>query len=167
MENQQPNSTDAPVEPKDLGHLRQLARMLDSAIPLPGGFRIGLDGIIGLVPGIGDAIGASLSTYIVIRAAQMGASTLLLIRMMLNILLETLVGVVPIIGDLFDFAWKANDKNIRLLESQLAKTPRRGSARKRLTAATLLLLLVFIAILVGLLVLAFQLLLMMLQAIGG
>ena len=147
--------------------LKQMARVLDSAITLPGGFRIGLDGMVGLIPGIGDAIGASAATYIVIRAAQMGASTTSLIRMMWNIILEAIVGAVPLLGDLFDFIWKANDKNIALLEKQADRLTGPGDAKKKLTTATLLLLGAFIVVLIGVLALAFWGFLAILQALGG
>ena len=151
----------------ELDRLRRMARMLDSAITLPGGFRIGLDGLVGLIPGIGDAIGATAATYIVIRAAQMGASTTTLIRMMWNIVLETLVGAVPILGDLFDFAWKANNRNIRLLEKQHLRASGGEVAKKRLTSASLVLIAVFVLVLVLLIVGAFQVLLMLLRALGA
>ena len=151
----------------DLTQLRRLARVLDSAIPLPGGFRIGLDGIIGLIPGIGDAVGASAAAYIVIRAAQMGASTATLVRMMWNIILETLVGAVPILGDLFDFAWKANNRNIRLLESQADRLTSGVAARRRLTSATLMLLCGFVLVLALLLVGIFTLAVQLVQLVGA
>lgn len=127
--------------------LRKFARLLDSAIRLPGGYRIGLDGIIGLVPGIGDAVAASASAYIVIRAARMGASAATLVRMIFNVLLEVVVGAVPVIGDLFDFAWKANNRNIELLERQPDRLSGTGTARRRLTTATLVLLTTFLIVL--------------------
>jgi len=131
----------------ELLQLRKLARLLDSAIRLPGGYRIGLDGIVGLIPGVGDAVTASAAAYIVIRAAQMGASTATLVRMIFNVLLELVVGSVPVIGDLFDFAWKANNRNIELLERQPERLSGRGSTRRRLTTATLMLLGAFLAVL--------------------
>lgn len=149
---------------RQVRHLDRLARLLDSAIPVGGGHRIGLDGLIGLIPGIGDAVGAAVSTYIVVNAAQLGVSTSGLIRMMGNILLETVVGLVPVLGDLFDFAWKANERNLVILRSQLGATPAGGSARRRLGLASGLLLLVFVLVLAGLIVLAFQALAFLLQA---
>lgn len=151
----------------ELARLRQLARLLDSAIPLPGGYRIGLDGIIGLIPGIGDAVTACAAAWIVVRAAQMGASTAMLVRMMWNIVLELVVGVVPILGDLFDFAWKANDRNIALLEEQVHRLDGGGTAGRRLTTATLLLLGAFLLLLGLLLVGVFWLLFNLLQASGA
>ena len=100
--------------------LRKLSRLLDNAIAIPGTkFRIGLDPIIGLIPGAGDFIGTALSAYIVIEAARLGLPKQTLGKMVYNIVLESVVGAVPIVGDWFDFAWKANVKNIELLESHL------------------------------------------------
>jgi hypothetical protein len=98
-----------------LRRLRQLAWLLDNSIPLPGGYRIGLDAIIGLVPGIGDAIGALVSAYIVNEARSLGAPRSVLLRMMGNVLLETVVGAIPFAGDLFDAGFKANSRNLALL----------------------------------------------------
>lgn len=150
----------------ELDRLRQFARLLDSAIPLPGGYRIGLDGIIGLIPGVGDAVTACAAAWIVIRGAQMGASTATLVRMIWNIILELLVGIVPVVGDLFDFAWKANDRNIALLERQAHRLDGDGAAGRRLTTATLVLLGAFLLLLGLLLVGVFWLLFDLLQASG-
>ena len=101
--------------------LARLAWVLDSAIRLPGGFRVGLDGIIGLIPGIGDLAGAVLSSYIVVEAARLKVPFRVLARMAMNILIELVVGIVPIVGDMFDFAFKANLRNARLLNEYLSK----------------------------------------------
>lgn len=103
-----------------LNGLEALAWLLDSSIPVPGtAFRIGLESLIGLVPVIGDAIGAALSSYILIMAARMGVPRITLLRMGFNIGVEAVVGVVPIAGDLFDFAWKANRRNVELLRAHV------------------------------------------------
>jgi hypothetical protein len=99
--------------------LGKLAHVLDSAFALPGGYRVGLDGFIGLVPGVGDLTGAALSSYILAEAHRLGAPKVLLLRMFMNMLVETIVGVVPVLGDLFDFVWKANRRNVALLEEHL------------------------------------------------
>lgn len=100
--------------------LRKFSHLLDNALPIPGTtYRIGLDPILGLLPGAGDFVGTALSAYIVIEAARLGVPRAALGRMVFNILLEGLVGAIPVLGDLFDFAWKANTKNIALLEAHL------------------------------------------------
>jgi hypothetical protein len=103
------------------------------AIRLPGGYRIGLDGLIGLIPGIGDGIGLLASGYIVAAAARLGAPKSILARMTLNVLLESLIGIIPVIGDLFDFAWKANLRNLALMNRYLDNpAPARKAARRSL-----------------------------------
>jgi hypothetical protein len=98
--------------------LERLAWLLDSSIPLPAtGFRIGLDGLIGLIPWFGDVFGGAISSYIIAEAARMGVPKPTLIRMAFNILVETLIGAIPLVGDLFDFAWKANQRNVHLLQA--------------------------------------------------
>jgi hypothetical protein len=104
--------------------LRKLSRLLDNAIAIPGTtFRIGLDPILGLIPGAGDFVGTALSAYIVIEAARLGIPRAALGKMVSNILLESLVGAIPVVGDWFDFAWKANTKNMELLEAHLGISP--------------------------------------------
>jgi hypothetical protein len=109
-----------------------LTRVLDSAIQIPGTrYRVGLDALIGIVPGIGDAVGAIFSAFIVFQAARMGVSTATLVRMLGNVALDTIVGEVPLLGDLFDAGWKANTRNLALLEGHLEQpaATRRGSRR--------------------------------------
>ncbi len=125
--------------------LRALARLLDSAIPLPGGYRIGIDGFLGLIPGIGDVAGGLASSYIIVESARLGASTATLIRMVLNVLLESLVGIIPFFGDVFDFVWKANEKNLALMEQQLRKAPPQSSPERRLKATVIILVVLMLA----------------------
>lgn len=99
--------------------LRRLAWLLDDAIPLPGGYRVGIDGIIGLVPGLGDALGLAASTWILWRARSFGVPRIVMARMLGNVLLEASIGAIPVLGDLFDFAFKANRRNIGLMEQYL------------------------------------------------
>jgi hypothetical protein len=106
-----------------LKRLRQLSRLLDNIVNIPGTkVGIGLDPIIGLLPIGGDALGLLLSFYIIVEAAQLGVSTATLARMVMNVIVDSLVGAIPMLGDLFDFAWKANNYNIILLEEAL-KSP--------------------------------------------
>ncbi|WP_445399564.1 DUF4112 domain-containing protein [Zobellella sp. An-6] len=104
--------------------LKRLAWLLDSSIRLPGGFRIGLDGLIGLVPGVGDLVAAGLSAYIIAEAARMKLPAGVLARMGLNVLLELLIGAIPLFGDLFDFAFKANQRNVRLMDAHFDRMAR-------------------------------------------
>lgn len=121
------------------GEIRRLAWLLDSAIRLPGGFRIGLDGIVGLVPGIGDALGLLASTYIIVRARRFGVPGVVLARMIGNVALEFVIGTIPVLGDLFDFAFKANLRNLALMEQYLVNERQvRRSSRVRVLATLVL-----------------------------
>lgn len=129
--------------------LRKLAWLLDNAIRLPGGFRIGFDGLIGLVPGIGDLVAALLSSYIVVEAARMKVGGSVLMRMVGNIALELGIGLVPVVGDLFDFVFKANTRNLQLIESYLEQPDEtRQRSRWRVAAAILALAAVIAAVLI-------------------
>lgn len=151
---------DAPTRARDL------ARWLDNKIVLPGGFRIGFDGLIGLIPGIGDTVGTMLSFYIVMQAARMGASIFTLVRMIGNILLELFVGSIPVIGDLFDFVWKANVRNIELLDRQLAVHPVSGTTpEKRVATSAGIVVGIGLGLAIVLIVVAIQLGLQILQII--
>ncbi len=120
-------------EPADVGRtlaqLEKLSVWLDSSITLPGtNYKIGWDTIVGLIPGIGDAISAALSTWIVIQAKRLGASNWVLARMIGNVAMDSLVGSVPLAGDVFDAMYKANNMNIALLKKHLDKKGVRSSA---------------------------------------
>ena len=94
---------------------------MDSAIRIPGtGIRLGLDSIVGLVPGAGDLVSSVMSGYIVLASARMGVPPAVVARMILNLSVDTLVGTVPLLGDLFDVGFKANVRNAALLDRHLA-----------------------------------------------
>ncbi len=96
-------------------------RWLDSSIRLPGGLRIGWDGIIGLIPGFGDAVGLGLSAWLVMRASSLGLPRSVILRMVFNILIETVIGAIPVLGDAFDFVFKANNRNVTLMKNALKR----------------------------------------------
>ena len=150
-----------------LERIRALSRLLDSAFPLPGGYRIGLDGIIGLIPGFGDITGSIASSYIIVESARLGASTATLLRMAMNVLVESLIGLIPFIGDLFDFVWKANEKNMALLDKQLAAAPPASSPETRLKAAVFIILGLMLAGVGAIAYLGFTLLLRLIAALQG
>lgn len=141
-----------PVQPDSvdsrLRRLRSLGRLLDDSILIPGTRRrIGVDALIGLVPGVGDGAGALLSTYIVVQAARLGVGRTTLLRMAGNVALEALVGVIPVFGDLFDAGWKANLRNLALLQAHLDRPETVGRASRRWVIATVAgLLLVLLAL---------------------
>lgn len=113
---------DAPKHRQEaaLRRLRFVGRMLDSAVRVPGtNFRVGLDPVLGLVPGGGDAVAGALSLYIVAEAAYLGVPTPTVVRMLANVGVDVAVGSIPLIGDVFDAVWKANERNVALLEGHL------------------------------------------------
>lgn len=100
-----------------LSALRHGARLLDSAFVIPGlNVRIGLDPILGLIPGLGDLVSPIYTMAILAQARELGLPRVVQLRMILNVAIDALFGVFPVIGDLFDVAWKANDRNMALLE---------------------------------------------------
>ncbi len=115
---------------REVAQARAIARVLDGLVPLPGGMRLGLDSIIGLVPGIGDMAGAAASSYIVLLAIRAGASRPAVIRMIGNIVLDTTVGSLPILGDLFDMGWQSNSRNVAIMERDLGATGLRRHTSK-------------------------------------
>jgi hypothetical protein len=131
-----------------VARLRSLARLLDSAWGVPGTrYRFGIDAIVGLVPGIGDIIGAVFSVLIVFQAARLGAPASTLFRMMSNIGLDTIIGEIPLLGDLFDVGWQANNRNMALLDQHLQRPSAAHQASRRalwLIGAGLVLLLALV-----------------------
>lgn len=115
--------TTPPTVPDPRRHLeraRAVARLLDNALPIPGtDRRIGLDPLLGLVPGLGDLAGAAGAVYVIIAGAQLGASRAVIARMVLNVGIDTVIGTIPLIGDLFDAGWKANARNVAMIERHL------------------------------------------------
>lgn len=100
--------------------VRVLGKLLDNSISIPGTtWKIGFDPIVGLIPGIGDLIGAVLSGYIVLEAVRAEVPTFTLVRMLVNVGIDTLLGAIPAVGDVFDAAWKSNSMNVALLERHL------------------------------------------------
>jgi len=107
------------------GAVSKFAYWLDAGIRIPGtNLRFGLDPIIGLIPGAGDAAGAVLAGWILVEAIRLGASRATVIRIAGNVALDAAVGAVPLLGDIFDFVWKANLRNVALLERHLAAPDR-------------------------------------------
>lgn len=141
-----------------LDRVRKLARWLDSKFQI-GGISVGWDPIIGLVPGVGDGVASVLSTYILYEALQAGVSSMVVARMAGNILIENVIGVVPVVGDLFDVIWKANQKNARLLE-QAVSDPR--ATQRRSTLLVFAFVTVFFLLCLGLISLPIVLLVLIL-----
>ncbi|MBD1921255.1 DUF4112 domain-containing protein [Microcoleus sp. FACHB-831] len=103
-----------------LDRIRKLSRLMDNAIRIPGTpFRIGLDPIMGLVPGAGDVVATAFSAYIIYLAARFNLPREVITKMIFNIGLEAAVGTIPLVGDLFDAYYKSNIRNLALLEQHL------------------------------------------------
>jgi hypothetical protein len=98
--------------------IERIAWLMDNSIPV-GRWSIGLDGLLGLVPGFGDLAGACIAMIIVSRAVAAGVPRIAVARMMANIAIDSLLGTIPVLGDLFDFAYKANMKNLRIYEETI------------------------------------------------
>jgi hypothetical protein len=129
--------------------LERLAWLLDSSIPVPGTrFTIGLDAVIGLLPFVGDALGVLLSSYILSEAARLRAPRIVLIRMALNLGIEGIIGIIPFAGDVFDAAWKANHRNVRLLSTWLDR-PTHAERSSRWFAISLVLVVAVLLALLG------------------
>ncbi|WP_323190623.1 DUF4112 domain-containing protein [Halostella sp. PRR32] len=100
--------------------MRAVSTVLDDAIRVPGtDFRVGLDPLVGILPVAGDSVMFVVSMYIVLEAANLGVPAPVVARMVANIAIDAVVGSVPLLGTLFDAAWKANRRNVRLVEEHV------------------------------------------------
>ena len=128
------------LDPARVARLRRLAVLLDDSIPIPGTrFRIGVESIVGLIPGAGDLAGGAFSLYILLQAARMGVPRPLLARMGTNLVVDVVVGAVPILGDLFDAGFKANMRNLALLEGHASRPVASTRSSRRFVALLTLL----------------------------
>jgi hypothetical protein len=124
-----------------------IAWLLDSSIPIPGTrFTIGVDALIGLLPFLGDLIGVVASSYILSEAHRLGVGRTILARMAFNVALEGVIGIVPLLGDAFDAAWKANIRNVRLLNAWAERPRETRRASGLFLAGLIVVLLAFIAV---------------------
>ena len=109
-------------EAEVLDHVEAIVNLLDTQFVIPGtNVRFGLDPLIGLFPGVGDIIGLALSAYVYKRLSALGLSPVTRARMILNILIDSGVGLVPVAGDVFDVVFRANKRNLELAKGALAK----------------------------------------------
>ena len=133
---------------KSIARLRGLARLMDAQFKIPGtNIRFGLDGLLGLIPGAGDLSTFAVSGYMVMILAQNGASGFVLARMVLNILIDAVFGSIPLLGDIFDVYFKANIRNIKLMEEHYVEGRHRGGAWK-VVVPVLFLVLVIIGLII-------------------
>ena len=151
-----PQKVEVQQQPRQRGikRLGQLAKLMDAQFRIPGtDIRFGLDGIIGLIPGAGDLSTFAVSGYMLWIMANNGASGFVLARMTLNILIDALFGSIPLLGDIFDIAFKANMRNIRLMQEHYEEGRHRGSAWKVIIPV----LVVLFAIIVGIIWITYKL----------
>jgi Domain of unknown function (DUF4112) len=128
-----------------LKNLDALAKLMDGQFTIPGTrIKFGLDALIGLVPGAGDFATFIVSGYMLTILAKNGASGFVLARMVLNVIIDSLVGAIPILGDIFDVAFRANQRNMKLMHEHYVEGRHKGGAWK-IVAPTLLLLFVLVA----------------------
>lgn len=114
-----------------LDRLHGISHLLDNAFRIPGtNYRVGVDPLLGLLPVVGDAPGAALAAYIVVEAAYLGVPRETVLRMLFNLVVDATVGSLPVVGDVFDAVWKANARNVQLLEARRLD-PESGTADRR------------------------------------
>jgi hypothetical protein len=130
-----------------ISNIEALAKLMDSQFTIPGThIRFGLDAIIGLVPGAGDFATFLISGYMVMILAKNGASGFVLARMTFNILIDALIGSIPILGDLFDVAFRANQRNVKLMREHYIEGRHKGGSWKLVLPLMLSVLLVIAAL---------------------
>ncbi len=135
------NRSDPPNYQQELAWIDTAARMLDSRYRIPGtNIRFGLDFLIGLAPYVGDVVSFAISGLLVAVMARKGASGMALVKMVGNVLIDTIVGAIPLLGDLFDLGYRANLRNLRLLREHYAEGRHQGSAWPVVIAILVLLL---------------------------
>jgi Domain of unknown function (DUF4112) len=141
------------TDQSDLKQLDVLANLLDNQFRIPGtNYRFGLDGIIGLIPYVGDIAGLLVSGILFRMMLKRGAGPIIMLRMMGNVVLDTIIGIVPLIGDLFDFGFKANRRNVALLRRYYAD----GNSKPNATYSALFLVLLFLSGVVATIWIAFK-----------
>ena len=134
---------DTPTKTPAINSLARLAKLMDAQFSIPGtGLRFGLDGILGLIPGVGDLSTMAVSGYMISIMAKNGASGALVARMVINVIIDAIIGAIPFVGDIFDFGWKANTKNVRLMQEHYVEGRHRGGAWRVLLPALLIMILI-------------------------
>ena len=152
------NLNDLQTYQQVLSRLDRYAILMDAKFQIPGTrIRFGLDPLIGLFPGIGDVVGLMMSLYVVVETVRLGAPRRLVLGMLRNIAVEALMGVVPVLGDLFDVGFKANLRNVRLLRNYVGERMRPAPLPQRRLMQWLLLVCFFV-LMVGLMLFALMLL---------
>ena len=145
--NEQNNSNTFNQDP-ELARLEVLSKWMDNQFRIPGtNLRFGLDGLIGLVPYLGDMAGFVASGFLMRTMVKKGASPLLMLRMLFNYILDAIVGVVPLVGDLFDFGFKANRRNVEMLKKYYADGKAKPNASRSMAFLGILFFVLFVVLL--------------------
>lgn len=131
-----------------LRHIESLAKLMDSRFRFPGtNIRFGLDALLGLIPGAGDLSTFAVSSYMLYIMAQNGASGFVMARMILNVLMDGIIGSIPIVGDIFDIGFKANMRNLKLMQEHYREGRHEGSAWKVIIPVLLIMIVLLMALL--------------------
>ena len=121
--------TAAPARSDAVRRMEMMAKLLDNAFVIPGtNQRVGIDAIIGLVPGVGDVVTTLLSSYVIWEARNLGVSRVAIGRMLSNLAIHAAVGAIPLVGDVFDAFFRVNQRNMRIVRAQLQRMPEATSA---------------------------------------
>jgi hypothetical protein len=151
-----------------LQRIRMVGKLLEGIIAVPGtNKKIGLDPIIGLLTGGGDSVGFVMSAYILVESLRFKLPKETLLRMLTNVAIDAVVGAVPFLGDVFDFFWKSNSKNIRLLEAHLDHPKEQTAADKGFVVLVLVALALIFAMAIGLTWLVISAISRVIGLIGG
>ena len=144
--NEQPADTSFQQDP-ELKRLETLTKLMDNQFRIPGtNWRFGLDGVIGLIPYMGDMAGFVVSGFLMRTMVKKGASPLLMVRMLFNYILDAVVGIVPLVGDLFDFGFKANRRNVDMLKTYYADGKAKPNAKRSMAFLGLVFFVLFIVL---------------------
>ena len=115
------NNDEKEILDEKLVRLRQLSKNLDESFTIPGtNIKFGMDALLGLVPGGGDLVSGIFSLYMLMAAIKMKLPKRAIFSMLVNILLDTTIGIIPVAGDIFDIFWKSNKRNLKIIEKHLA-----------------------------------------------
>jgi len=131
--------------------VERVSYLMDESLKIPGtNFRFGLDPILNLIPIVGDISGFAVSGMLVLTMAKKGVSNKVIVLMVLNIVLDFVIGAIPIIGNIFDFTYKANSRNIKLLKEHYSENKHQGSGKNIVAIILVVLVIVLIALVYGL-----------------
>ena len=131
--------------------VERVSYLMDESLKIPGtNFRFGLDPILNLIPFVGDISGFAVSGMLVLTMAKKGVSNKVIVLMVLNIVLDFVIGAIPIIGNIFDFTYKANSRNIKLLKEHYSENKHQGSGKNIVAIVLVVLVIVLIALVYGL-----------------